>query len=364
MIHFLKINCKGFTMISQLTSHKMRLLIAIALFCLLAMPQQIRASQENLSLIQSLKGGWTFSIGMNNDWISPKFNDSGWETIKVPSNWEDQGFNGYNGYAFYRKKISISSSLKGRMLYLNMGYIDDVDEVYMNGRKIGSRGGFPPKYITAYNAERIYYIPEEYINFDGMNVIAVKVYDSYEAGGIVGGEIGIYGGKASVSFDVNLQSLWKFKPGDDLRRKDADFDDSLWDDVLVPARWEDQGYRDYNGYGWYRKTFTYTGGNEEDKMVIIIGKIDDIDQVYINGTLVGSTGTFPTKSSRAVISGQEYNAFRGYYLPAGLLKKGQKYVIAVRVLDTGGEGGIYEGPVGIISQSKYIDYWRKNKTNR
>ena len=43
------------------------------------------------------------------------------------------------------------------------------------------------------------------------------------------------------------------------------------------------------------------------------------------------------------------------------LKKNQKNVIAVRVLDTGGAGGIYEGPVGIITQTKYIEYWRKNK---
>jgi sialate O-acetylesterase len=62
-----------------------------------------------------------------------------------------------------------------------------------------------------------------------------------------------------------------------------------------------------------------------------------------------------------VSTGQEYNAFRGYYIPDGLLKKNQKNIIAVRVLDTGGVGGIYEGPVGIITQTKYIDYWRKNK---
>ena len=96
-------------------------------------------------LLQSLKGKWQFSIGMNEEWISPKFNDSSWETIKVPSTWEDQGFNGYNGYAFYRKNINIPSTYKGRMLYLNMGYIDDVDEVYLNGHKIGSTGSFPPE---------------------------------------------------------------------------------------------------------------------------------------------------------------------------------------------------------------------------
>jgi beta-galactosidase/beta-glucuronidase len=348
-------------MISIFTTNHMRTLYISALVCLLAQSGQIKAIQGNLSLLQSLKGTWSFSIGINEEWISPKYNDSDWETIKVPSAWEDQGFNGYNGYAFYRKKITIPSTHKGRMLYLYMGYIDDVDAVYLNGHKIGSTGGFPPNYNTAYNAERIYYLPEQYINFDGSNLIAVKVYDSYQAGGIVSGEIGLYGGKTSVNFDVNLQSTWKFRPGDDLRRKESDFDDSLWDEIFVPAKWEDQGYRDYDGYAWYRKSFIYQGNNDIEKMVILLGKIDDIDQVYINGTLVGSTGDFPSKPNVKVYTSQEYNAFRGYFIPAGLLKKGQKNIIAVRVLDTGGAGGIYEGPVGIITQTKYIEYWRKLK---
>src|SRR4030042_6397937 len=252
---------------------KMRITIISALICILAQSGQVYAMMSNLVLLQSLKGTWSFSIGINNEWVSPKFDDSGWESIKVPSAWEDQGFNGYNGYAFYRKKITIPSAYKGRNLYLYMGYIDDVDAVYLNGYKIGSTGGFPPNYETAYNAERIYYIPEQYINFNGSNLVVVKVYDSYQAGGIVSGEIGLYGGRISVSFDINLQSTWKFKPGDDLRRKDFDFDDSLWDEIFVPAKWEDQGYRDYDGYAWYRKSFVYPGNSSDDKMVILLGTI-------------------------------------------------------------------------------------------
>ena len=105
------------------------------------------------------------------------------------------------------------------MLYLNMGYIDDVDEVYFNGHKIGSTGSFPPDYNTAFDAERIYYLPEDYINFGAANLIAVKVYDSEQQGGIVSGDIGLYGGKPSASFVLNLQTTWKFKTGDDMRQR-------------------------------------------------------------------------------------------------------------------------------------------------
>ena len=342
----------------------MRTFLLTIIFCIINFSSSVKAGNGKLSLLQSLKGQWSFSIGISDEWTSPKYDDSNWEVIKVPSSWEDQGFNGYNGYAFYRKKFTIPSVYKGRMLYLYMGYIDDVDVVFLNGHKIGSSGEFPPHYVTAYNAERVYYIPEQYINFDGPNLIAVKVYDTEQAGGIVSGEIGLYGGKTDLKMDVNLQTGWKFKTGDDLKRKDPACDDSQWDELLVPGKWEDQGYRDYDGFGWYRKSFIYQGSTEDDRLVIVLGKIDDYDQVYINGTLVGSTGSFPSAMKDQPNTGQEYNAFRGYYLPAGLIKKGQKNVVAIRVLDTGGVGGIYEGPVGILTQTKYIEYWRSIKQSR
>jgi sialate O-acetylesterase len=348
-------------MITIFNKNMIRNLFLSLIICLPSLGCKTFAREGNLVLLQSLEGRWQFSIGMNDEWTSPKFNDTSWESIRVPSPWEDQGYNGYNGYAFYRKKITISSKYRDRMLYLNMGYIDDVDEVYLNGKKIGSTGSFPPNYSTAYNAERIYYIPAEYINFDGSNQVAVKVYDAEQQGGIVSGDIGLYSGRNSVNLDVNLQSIWKFQPGDDPRRKEPNFDDNGWSEIFVPGKWEDQGYRDYDGYAWYRKSFVFKTTNENEKMVLLMGKIDDIDQVYINGTFVGSTGTFPSRHGEEASTGQEYQAFRGYYIPVGLLKKDQKNIIAVRVLDTGGDGGIYEGPVGLITQTKYIDYWRKIK---
>src|SRR5665647_2141541 len=103
-------------MTTLLSTSKTKTLLVTALICLLSQSNKIHASKENLVLLQSLEGKWQFSIGINEEWISPKFNDSSWESIKVPSPWEDQGYNGYNGYAFYRKKITISSKYKDRML--------------------------------------------------------------------------------------------------------------------------------------------------------------------------------------------------------------------------------------------------------
>jgi len=322
------------------------------------------AHAGDLKRITDLQGVWKFSIGDDKKWRSPEFDDSNWDKILVPSPWEDQGFNGYNGYATYRKTFQVSAEYKDRMLYLHLGYIDDVDEVFFNGRKIGSTGSFPPYFETAYNAERKYYVPSDIINYNGINVITVVVYDTYQQGGIVSGNIGLYAGKTTMRLSGSLQGPWKFKTGDNLEWKQPGFNDSDWDKIFVPAKWEDQGYRDYDGFAWYRKSFTYNENQTGDKMVLLLGKIDDIDQVYINGFLIGSTGDFPTNKGGDIHTGDEWSAFRGYYLPEGALKNGQVNTIAIRIYDSGGGGGIYEGPVGLITQVKYIEYWRMHKNRK
>ena len=331
--------------------------ILLFLFC----GTTLFASQNELVRIKNLEGQWKYSIGERDEWTSSKYDDSKWTSIYVPSSWEDQGFYGYNGFGFYRKEFTISKEHHGKTLYLNLGYIDDVDETYINGHKIGSTGSFPPSYVTAYNANRVYYIPEEYLKFDGINTIAVKVYDSYQQGGIVSGEIGIYVNRFDVQLDINLQGVWKFKPGDDFSRKDAGYDDSRWNEIFVPSKWEDQGYRNYDGYAWYRKTFNYKGNFSDETIILVLGKIDDLDQVYINGTLVAGTGDLTSQTNKRVNTGEQHRAFRGYYIPKNVLKKDQKNLIAVRVYDGQGAGGIYEGPVGILSQKKYIQFWNSKK---
>ena len=315
------------------------------------------ADDGNKKRIVDLKGQWKFSIGDRELWIRKDYNDQSWEELKVPGNWEDQGFHGYNGYAFYRKKVTISKNYKDHLFFLELGYIDDVDVVYFNGELIGSTGSFPPQYETAYNARREYYIPQDLVTYDEPNVIAVKVYDNYGIGGIVSGEVGLYASLAPMPVDINLAGLWKFKTGDDPSYKEPDYNAGDWNEILVPSFWENQGYRDYDGFAWYRKTFRNTKAMSDEKMVVLLGKIDDIDEVYLNGEFIGSTGNF-NNTDRKSSGADYYDALRGYLIPRNILKRGQN-VIAVRVYDFRKGGGIYEGPVGIVTQEKYIEYWHK-----
>lgn len=335
--------------------------VIILVLTLAFFPIQLSA-QERSGLLLDLKGRWLFAIGESSRWTVPDFNDRNWESIEVPGNWEDQGFNGFNGYAFYRKEFYAPPDWKDRNLYLNLGYIDDVDEVYLNGEIIGSTGRFPPDYSTAYNALRKYYIPAEAIRFNSNNTIVIKVYDSNGAGGMVSGHPGIYGERTSAVMEYSLQRQWKFITGDNPDYRMPAYNDSSWDEIFVPAKWEDQGYRDYDGYAWYRISFTYKG--ETDDMVLVMGRIDDIDQVYVNGTLTGSTGSFETRQGRNPDVDDEYDNFRGYHIPDGLLKNKGENVIAVRVYDDRFSGGIYEGPVGIMEKSRYYEYRRKTDRQR
>jgi sialate O-acetylesterase len=107
---------------------------------------------------------------------------------------------------------------------------------------------------------------------------------------------------------------------------DAALDTVAWKTTPVPGLWEDAGEPDLNGVVWLRKTFDLPSGAAKAAAELQLGMIDDIDTTWVNGVKVGATAG--------------YNLVRKYSVPAGVLKAGRN-VVAVRVLDTGGGGGIW-----------------------
>lgn len=315
-------------------------------------------AQEHLPYI-SLKGNWHFSIGDNPDWARYEYNHYEWEKIFVPSAWEQQGFNGYDGFAWYRKEVQINPDAKDKSLWLELGFIDDADQVFFNGELINSSGSFPPNFKTAYNAQRNYKIPSKLIRYDQPNVIAVRVYDAYNEGGIISGNIQISYELNPLKPDLSLEGKWKFKTDDKSYYKAVEYNDSNWDEIMVPRAWEEQGYDCYDGMAWYRTQITLPDDLKNEHLVLLLGMIDDVDECYVNGILIGNTGEISTDFFW--IYGDAYKALRGYYIPTKLHKNISTLTIAVRVQDKTQTGGIYKGPVGIIKQSKYVDYWTKQR---
>lgn len=105
-----------------------------------------------------------------------------------------------------------------------------------------------------------------------------------------------------------------------------DYNDSDWPTMTVPRLWEDDALPNYDGIVWFRKSIDLPASWQGQDLELNLAQIDDIDITWVNGTEVGQTGS--------------YNQQRSYTIPADVVKPGQN-VITVRVLDTGGGGGIW-----------------------
>lgn len=136
-----------------------------------------------------------------------------------------------------------------------------------------------------------------------------------------------------------VSGTWRFRTGDDAAYAAAGFDDSVWETIAVPGPWESAGRADYDGFAWYRVRFTLPApaadGAAPAQAWLDLGKVDDVDETFVNGTKVGQTGAFPPtyRGDRAT--------YRRYAVPAAALTWGGENVLAVRVYDGGGGGGLW-----------------------
>ncbi len=308
--------------------------------------------EEEWVRVVDLRGTWQFSLGDDPTWADPEINDKVWEEVFVPARWEEEGFWGYDGYAWYRKRFRLPREDRGRSLYLDVGRIDDVSAVYVNGHFIGSAGRFPPEYKTAFHAFSRYRIPSEYLDKDGYNIVAIRVFDSGGEGGLLEGKPGIYANLDEPMLALDLAGPWAFRIGDRMRWRFEEAGDDKWEEIMVPGRWEPQGYAEYDGFAWYRKSFYLPASFKYEDLVLLLGKIDDLDEAYLNGTLIGATGRMADRE----IEGWEWQEVRAYPLPETALRYGAENVLAVRVYDGLLDGGIHEGPVGIANRED-IQHW-------
>ena len=219
-------------------------------------------------------------------------------------------------------------------------------EAYLNGRLLGFKGSFPPDFYTTYDALNEYAIPEEYLNREGDNLIAIKVYDLVKDGGIVKGRnIGIWFEPRMPEDFFNLEGVWKFTTKRVSHWEYKNIDDDSWDNIVVPSYWKSKHIKRSRGFGWYRKEFHLPENLKGKDLYLILGMIDDFDYTYLNGDIVGRTKDFlPFGDS------QSWQELRIYKIPKEKLSQDGRNVIAVQVEDIGIDAGIYRGPIGLASK--------------
>lgn len=119
--------------------------------------------------------------------------------------------------------------------------------------------------------------------------------------------------------------------------------DSKWNTIKIGSIWEDQDY-EYDGYAWYRVRFSLPKDWGNDSVFVILGGVDDIYDLYLNGKLVASHGDLEKHVT-------VYSTFTSTDLTALVLRTGEN-LLAIRVYDWGGGGGIWKQPMAIVSKVK------------
>lgn len=289
---------------------------------------------------------WRFYRGDDAGFAHREFDDSTWQYIDANQAWEKQINADYDGIAWYRKSIRIKIRTD-HPLFLVLGKIDDADETYFNGHLIGKTGEFPPEEKTAWDAQRIYPIPEKLIRDDGLNVIAIRVYDQQGPGGLVRGGAAIFESHLPAA-QVNLNGEWQIARNK-TEPNQPPGEDAAWSTIIAPGRWDNQGWGDFDGTAWYRKSFTWDAATDADRLELSLGRIDDRDEVFLNGTRIGRTWSDGNQ-------GEMWNQRRRYPFPAKLLQTGENELL-VKVNDDRQSGGIHAGPLGIMTAEDAKLYW-------
>ena len=103
---------------------------------------------------------------------------------------------------------------------------------------------------------------------------------------------------------------------------------SGWAQISAPGYWELNGLPGLDGIVWLQRSIDIPSEDAGKSITLSFRAIDDEDETYFNGVLVGK--------------GSGYDTPRSYTVPGSAVRTGSN-VITIKVSDFGGEGGIAPG---------------------
>lgn len=122
----------------------------------------------------------TANLGEPAGWHLPDHDTSDWGTMPMPQTWQALGL-AHNGSVWFRREITLGEDV-AHPATLSIGICDDMDHTYVNGHLVGRTGSETPNF---WSVSRQYAVPAGVLR-PGRNVIAVRVFDQWGAGGILG----------------------------------------------------------------------------------------------------------------------------------------------------------------------------------
>jgi len=157
-----------------------RFTLLLGLLIVVAQSQAIIPEDAKSAYVTSLNGTWKFKLFPNDDALrnvnyqEPAFDDSHWQDITVPGNWETQGFEepqygtpDESVIGIYRTTFSIPDSWKSRHVLLYTEGVAFGYELWINGKRAGS-------FESAF--QRAEFDITESVRFDTTNSVVLEVY--------------------------------------------------------------------------------------------------------------------------------------------------------------------------------------------
>lgn len=139
-----------------------------------------------------------------------------------------------------------------------------------------------------------------------------------------------------INYQAEVEKFFKLE--EDLagaeKTAGVEFDDSTWKAMKLPGNWEIRDLPDLDGIVWFRKTIDVPAAWAGLDIILKLGPIDEVDVTWFNGAQVGARGCSRTHDV------QYWNQPREYRVAGNLVKAG-KNVIAIRVSDSSGQGGLW-----------------------
>ena len=260
---------------------------------------------------------------------------------------------GQNVFGWYVCDFDIPAHLFGLDVIVDLGIIDDTDECFVNGTRVGGIGQLGQPHATAWQTDRLYRVHKDLLApLD--NHLAVHVWSLWGLGGIVGPPV-------LKATPVKPDAQWEIAfvryssvPTGGLNKAQS-LTEALScfpeGDCLVwqrhPQPWK--GYASWDEDAHYalfriRLDFPQEYGSFSIPVVLDAGPVFDIAAFYLNGKRLGLVGRFPEGEEPPFTEA----ARRARFLvnPEDWAKDGQNELVAV-VLRERGVGGL-PGIPGIL----------------
>jgi len=146
------------------------------------------------------------NLGERQGWSAADHDDGKWPSMRLPGAWQGRGM-AFNGVVWFRKTVELPPAWAGHDLLLGLGAIDDFDHTYFNGTLVGAHPKGTP---GAYQIRRVYRVPAALVR-PGKNMVAVRVFDHFGEGGLLGPSIEMYlETKGPAALRVPLAGAWRY----------------------------------------------------------------------------------------------------------------------------------------------------------